>query len=443
MALLACSFNLVVVEARSSVFMMGRCSFFMMGRAVFGQAMRLIKEAVQVPEERQDDETLMAALVLNMVEAILVIDLVSRKRWLLLTLKQSGIDRRPQSQAHLSGALALIKLRGSKNFKTEVARRMLTGVHSELVGLALRNSIPVQHILGKGLHESWIEDMKALPTTSSARLSLYAEQVTNLHAAVKLTLDSWDPLSEQQASELLNLLFEADQNLLRWEQDLPKAFFALPAANLSVVNLTKFDAYRSSMDTYTDIIVANMQNSFRVLRIVLQLLIRDVFHRVTIDRPGALPVGPMSHFHTTQRLVDEVCASVPFFMGTRRVDLDPECVDFPYARGQAMTRVQRANQMWLGTWFIFAPLYACARCPDLRPGQSDWIQKQIKRLESLHFQVGGPRAPFLGRADQYLECSFFRAACTDMNRRTGNDLTRVETLSMKSRVMRTYLPSSR
>jgi hypothetical protein len=37
--------------------------------------MRLIKEAIQDPEERQDDETLMATLVLHMVEAILVTDI--------------------------------------------------------------------------------------------------------------------------------------------------------------------------------------------------------------------------------------------------------------------------------------------------------------------------------------------------------------------------------
>ncbi len=75
MALLACSFNLKVVRERSSISMMGRCSFFMMGRAVCGDAMRLIKEAIQDPEERQDDETLMATLVLHMVEAILVTDI--------------------------------------------------------------------------------------------------------------------------------------------------------------------------------------------------------------------------------------------------------------------------------------------------------------------------------------------------------------------------------
>ena len=414
-----------------------------MCRVAFGDAIRLIKEAVQDPEERQGDEILMAGLVLNMVETILVIDLISGKRWLLLTQSQSAFDRRPQSQAHLSGVLALIKLRGSKNFKSEVARRMLTGVHSELVGLALRNSIPVQPILAEASPESWMEDMKSLPTTSSARLSYHAEEVANLHAAVKLTLDSWHLLSEQLASELLNLLFEADQNLLGWEQDLPEAFFALPAADLSIANLTKFEAYANSIDTYADIWVAKTQNSFRMLRIMLQLLIRDVLHRVTIDRPSALPVGPIIHFHTTQRLVDEVCASVPFFMGTKCVDLDPESVDFPHALGQAMTEVQRANNMRLGTWFIFAPLYACARCPDLRPGQSDWIQKQIERLESLHFQLGGPQAPFLGLADQYLKCSFFRAECTDMNRRTDDDLTRVETLSMKSRIADAHLPLSR
>ena len=435
MALLGCSFRLEVVEAR--------CSFFMTGRVAFGDAMRLIKEAVQDPEERQDDEILMAALVMNMVEAILVIDLISRKQWLLLTRNQSAVDRRPQSQAHLSGALALIKLRGSKNFKSEVARRMLTGVHSELVGLALRSSIPVQPILAEASPESWMEDMKALPTTSPARLSHHAEEVANLHAAVKLTLDSWHPLSEQPASELLNLLFKADQNLLGWEQDLPEAFFALPAADLSIANLTKFEAYANSMDTYADIWVAKMQNSFRLLRIMLQLLIRDVLHRVTIDRPSALPVGPISHFHTTQRLVDEVCASVPFFMGTKRVDLDPESVNFPHALGQAMTEVRGANNMRLGTWFIFAPLYACARCPDLRPGQSDWIQKQIGRLESLHFPVGGPQAPFLGLSDQYLKCSLFSMKCIDVNKRTDDDLMRVETLAMESRIVGAHLPSSR
>jgi hypothetical protein len=46
------------------------------------------------------------------------------------------LDRTSPSKAHLSGASALIKLRGDKNFNNLLSQKMLAGVYSEIVSIS-------------------------------------------------------------------------------------------------------------------------------------------------------------------------------------------------------------------------------------------------------------------------------------------------------------------
>lgn len=105
-----------------------------LARSFYLGAVQRMKERVTEQRECADDELLMAVMLLQMYE-------VSCPRLLDLCLQLThtyqqlvGRTKKISSpQAHLDGALALVKHRGVGNFKGEVSRGLLYYVRSILV----------------------------------------------------------------------------------------------------------------------------------------------------------------------------------------------------------------------------------------------------------------------------------------------------------------------
>jgi hypothetical protein len=109
-----------------------------LARSFYLGAVSRMKERVSEPKGCTDDELIMAVMLLQLYE-------VSRSTFLQLHLRFAHMHQHlvgrtkkiPSPQAHLDGALALIKHRGVGNFKGEVSRGMLYYVRSILVSLSI------------------------------------------------------------------------------------------------------------------------------------------------------------------------------------------------------------------------------------------------------------------------------------------------------------------
>lgn len=124
-----------------------------LARSFYLGAVSRMKERVSEAKGCADDELLMAVMLLQMYE-------VSRPTPMELQMQLAHISQQlvgrtkkiPSPQAHLDGALALIKHRGVANFKGEVSRGLLYYVRSILVGLFLTDGRRLLTGSGRGMH---------------------------------------------------------------------------------------------------------------------------------------------------------------------------------------------------------------------------------------------------------------------------------------------------
>jgi hypothetical protein len=105
-----------------------------LARAFYLGAVQRMKELISESKECANDELIMAVMLLQMYEASCpqISDFHSR----LAHTVQKTVGRTKKTvsaQAHLDGALALIRHRGVGNFKSEVSRALLYYVRSVLV----------------------------------------------------------------------------------------------------------------------------------------------------------------------------------------------------------------------------------------------------------------------------------------------------------------------
>jgi hypothetical protein len=262
--------------------------------------------------------------------------------------------------------------------------------------MAFHSSVPFHSILEGLPIKNQARDVKILPNNPSSSLTRLAGEVANVQAHIKFLLRSPLMLTSQTVNEATALIISLDQKLLDWELSLPSNWFPQPAFDLSPANLAKFDAYDTAMDIYPDVWIAGSYNTFRLLRILLQLLIGSLSPHVLSFWPPALPIGPLSYLPTTQRLVDEVCASVPFFLGTKHADANPESIEYPFANNVSLSHDYRETALRLGAWFLFAPLSTCANQPLISPRQKDWIEMQLERLNRFPRMRGSYMGHFPG-----------------------------------------------
>lgn len=234
--------------------------------------------------------------------------------------------------------------------------------------------------------------MKMNPTNVSSRLTYLAEEIANAQASTAALLLSPSNLIDPVLDEAITRIVAIDQKLIKWELDLPDNWYPKPVAYLSRSDLAKFVAYGDHIDIYPDLWVANSYNTFRLLGILMQLLICESLRRYSTPWPASVSHGPFSYVSTTQRLVDEVCASVPFFLGNKYAISKFQDVELPCPRDVSVSVGYRQTALRLGGWFLFAPLSVCSHIPFVPDRQKAWIHSQTERLNKFH----GMRSSYQG-----------------------------------------------
>ena len=110
-------------------------------RKKYIQLISRLQKAVQEPSVATDDATLLAVLLVGLIEVHRSLSPESRGRVrseILLTFKRQVLTATsramPQPGKHINGAMTLINLRGSQNFANPSARKMLSFVKLQFVG---------------------------------------------------------------------------------------------------------------------------------------------------------------------------------------------------------------------------------------------------------------------------------------------------------------------
>lgn len=92
---------------------------------------------------------------------------------------------------------------------------------------------------------------------------------------------------------------------------------------------------------------------------------------------------------TMQNLADDICGSVPFFLGTKTqpgTDDKPD-VEYPYTTSKASKALRRGAAGSGGYNLIepyHAPLSSVLAVTTLRAGQKEWVFGQLSRIARLY-----------------------------------------------------------
>lgn len=334
-----------------------------LGRKLFGDALTLTREALQDPVQSKEDGTLMAVLLLGMIEGFLAI-----------------ADGRPPSDAHLKGALALVKHRGRDGFRTNISRRLFASVQTQTVSRAVKEAAPPEKLL-----DNWEDVMEIMPRGAANRLTLVESEVAYLLSSARCLFDGDSPVIDSQLVSLTCFATTVQKKLIDWVCTLSEEWIPKPARDRSLSTLSKFQAYGTRMDIYPDIWVVSIWNTYRVLHITVEMVLITccTMRKAMNGAPGDSVTYTEALPSTVQQLMDDICASVPFCLGDRTKQEPDATIDYPCAEESAVPRDHRVAAVNLSGLFLIGPIKACLLVGGLQEDQLQWLRSQMNRIAKL------------------------------------------------------------
>ena len=205
-------------------------------------------------------------------------------------------------------------------------------------------------------------------------------------------------VSLQEVFLLLDQAIELNEQLLMWTGTVPGDWdiiatdkFELPTGS------SKHDfVYQDRIDVYSDLSIATTWNSYRVTRLRVLTIILSCIAKLPEPLTNAHRSQAILARRSLQELVDEICGSIPFHLGTkiRPGTDDRPGVEYPYITRKAGQELRRSCA-GLGGWELIEPHYEPLKnalmVDSLRAGQKKWILEQLSRIGRLYALPRSPR----------------------------------------------------
>lgn len=224
-----------------------------------------------------------------------------------------------------------------------------------------------------------------IPRNTASRLTPISAQVTNLGRFADRIFQGHTPPGAAYIDVVLQDANHINGELQAWADSVPDLWSYSPATGIECPAnqpLEKF-VYQDRMDVYEDINIANVWNNYRTNRLTINRVIL-----ACLNHQGSSPTHRLAQSArlATQELVDGICASVPFHLGTKTIGgpIDRDEVQYPYLGSSYLSRPQRQACAAYGGWYMLDSLKQCLIIDDLREGQKGWIIDQIKRIGRLY-----------------------------------------------------------
>lgn len=340
----------------------------------YAEAAHSLRLAVADETRCRDDDVLMASLVMDFI------DHMNDGFWV------DPEDDRPRS--HQTGAMALARHRGQANFKSEAGKAMLVTLQNVTVEYALQR--------GEALSRPFQAFFKSIPMSKNMPACLDALTI-KLADLLLRARGPWICGSE----DLLTLrreFLQLDNQFVDWYEDFAiTSMFRVIKGDKIPASIRRLGVYQDRCSVYVDLEIANCVNIWRYRRILLLAALRNC-NADGWGHDNDWDVGIIEYIDATiQRLADEICDCVPFFLGDYN-DAAPTFnhldVTFPsVSDGNKTFPTSKLGHARLATgaggWTMLAPLTALSKLDksgsasrpiQLREGQQEWIACQMHRV---------------------------------------------------------------
>lgn len=234
---------------------------------------------------------------------------------------------------------------------------------------------------------------------AGAKLSRDAIQVADFLASIER---SPNDMSQTQSWLLLQRGLALEDNLSHWPDTVPSYWqYSFQEDTTWTDNF----AYRGIVHTYHDIHVASVWNCYRRIRIALLTAIVELAASSTEIGAMDCETVQLRATKSIQELSNDICATVPFHVGTWTPKILEESVRFPPLGNHEAELIHRQNALVCGWFLMLLPLSRLKKVACLQPEQKAWVGNQYSRLCS----IAGDRYHIPGSAAEYLLSETFPA----------------------------------
>ena len=187
-----------------------------------------------------------------------------------------------------------------------------------------------------------------------------------------------EPHTASNTSDLLLQAELVDARLARWPDMLPSNWNPIHVfVDMIPWDVVDAGLYGDGCDVYSDIIICSTWNDWRRAHLKVLALIARLGND---DSRGRAVIA-------IQQLADDICASVPFSLGSRVKPSTMYAADatYPCVEGQTVSRAHQQTAAAVGGWSLFSPLKEIVDGGmHLRKGQVEWARGQLIRLAKIY-----------------------------------------------------------
>ncbi|RDW86279.1 uncharacterized protein DSM5745_02921 [Aspergillus mulundensis] len=319
----------------------------------FGAALTRTRHALQGDVERDYDEILMTMMLLYIFE-----EFVSIK------------ENKPSPKHHLRGAIALINNCSPERRKSYLSDTLTNAIQGEIVHSAIDKRSPLFRT-----PSSWPLS-PGIPELASSRLMMIAPPLVKLRERWVEFSSRADTADMDEINSILSEARTLDAQFAAWTFSLPKHWYPVPASYFPQ-SVRDAGAYQGRCDCYTDVWIAETWNQYRTFR----LSIHNIIYRCLCLLPNHENEIEAAT-ETARALAIDICASVPFYLGsqTGSMTITDSRVEYPSAEAAPS---QKGAQL-VGGWVIRPGLDTLCSAENLPEDLVEWARGQVRRVQHIY-----------------------------------------------------------
>ena len=189
-----------------------------------------------------------------------------------------------------------------------------------------------------------------------------------------------------QTQHILSGAINIDRRLREWRESIPKSWTPTRVFGDQYIppSVQRAGLYQQHCDVYPSLFLVIIWNKYRqslaeATRMIISCLDAN---------PSSVNLAQQEACRNSiQRLVDDTCASIPYFLGDRTEPGNPgdPFVKYPQAPGRPPVKDHYQSGPTMGGWSILGPIASVLKMDiKIREGQRQWLAGQMARTARVY-----------------------------------------------------------
>lgn len=231
-----------------------------------------------------------------------------------------------------------------------------------------------------------VDDAKQIP---GVRLDTINLDLAGLRSSAFEILNLPAVDRKNRASEIKEILATAlyiDRRLDHWYEVIPESWIPIRVSGDKCIapSIRAAGLYQPHCDIYASLFLLSLLNKFRLS----QINVKDTIDMCLSEQPSTSNLAYRQSVQSSiQQIVDDICASVPYYLGDRVEpgDRGDPRVQYPRAPGKPPIPDHYQTGPAQGGWSLLGPLGTLLRMKiKIREGQRIWIAMQMARTAKIY-----------------------------------------------------------